>query len=129
MHSTVCWLWLKNGKRIIDDGGAFGALSTDLSKAFHCITHDFSIAKLKTYGFHIDAIKLIHNCLSNRKQRVKIKDPYSSWKDISYGVPQGSMLSPFLFKIYLCDLFYFLGELNIASYADDTAIYIANKKI
>ena len=63
----------------VDDGDVFGALLTDLSKAFDCIPHDLIIAKLEKYGFHIDALKLIHDYLSNRKQRVKVNDTYSSW--------------------------------------------------
>ena len=90
--------------------------------------HDLIIAKLEAYGFHIDALKLIHDYLSNRKQRVKVNDTYSSWKDIFYGVPQGSILGPSLFNIHLCDLFYFLEDLDIASYADDTTIYTVNEK-
>ena len=116
--------WKKN----VDNGGVFGALLTDLSKAFDCILHDLIIAKLETYGFHIGALKLIHDYLSNRKQRVKVNDTYSSWKDIFYGVPQGSILGPFLFNIHLCDLFYSLEDLDIASYADDTTIYTVNEK-
>ena len=106
----------------------FVALLTDLSKVFDCISHDLIIAKLEAYGFHIDALKLIHDYLSNRKQRVKVNDAYSSWKDIFYGVPQGSILGPLLFNIHLCDLFYFLEDLDIASYADDTTIYTVNEK-
>ena len=48
-------------KKTVDNGGVFGALLTDLSKAFDCIPHDLIIAKLEAYGFHIDALKLIHN--------------------------------------------------------------------
>ena len=103
-------------------GGVFGALLTDLSKAFDCIPDDLIIAKLEAYGFHIDALKLIHDYLSNRKQRVEVNDAYSSWKDIFYGVPQRSILGLLLFNIHLCDLFYFLKDLDIASYADDTKI-------
>ena len=66
--------------------------------------------------------------MSNRKQRVKVNDAYSSWKDIFYGVPQGSILGPLLFNIHLCDLFYFLEDLDIASYADDTTIYMVSEK-
>ena len=75
-----------------------------------------------------DALKLIHNYLSNRKQRVKINDAYSSWQDIFYGVPQGSILGPLLFNIHFCDLCYFLEDLDIARYADDTTIYTVNGK-
>ena len=64
----------------------------------------------------------------NRKQKVKVKDVYNSWKEIFYGVPQGSILDPLLFNIYLCDLFYFLEDLDIASCANDTTIYIVNKQ-
>ena len=64
-------------KKIVDTEGVFGVRLTDLSKAFDCIPHDFLIAKLEAYGFHIDALKLIHDCLSNRKQRVKVNDAYS----------------------------------------------------
>ena len=85
------------------NGSVFRALLTDLSKAFDCIPHDLIIAKLEAYGFHIDALKLIHDYLSNRKQRVKVNDAYSSWKDIFYGVPQGSILGLLLFNIHLCD--------------------------
>ena len=91
---------------------------TDLSKAFDCIPHDLIIAKLAAYGFDTNALKLIHNYLSNRKQRVKVNSTYSIWKDIVYGVPQDSILRPMLFSIYLCDLFVFLENTDIASFAD-----------
>ena len=111
-------------EKTVDNGGAFGALLTDLSKAFDCIQYDLIIAKLEAYGFHIDALKLIHDYLSNRKQRFKVNDARSSWKDTFYGVPQGSILHPLLLNVYLCDLFYFLENLDIVSYADDTTIVL-----
>ena len=119
---------IEKGKKTVDNGGVFGALLIDLSKTFDCIPHDLIIAKLEAYGFHIDPLKLIHDYLSNRKQRVKVNDTYSSWKDIFYGVPQGSILGPLLFNIHLYDLFYFLKDLDVASYADDTTIYTASEK-
>ena len=115
-------------EKIVDTVGVFGALLTDLSKAFDFILHDLIIAKLEAYGFHIDALKLIHDYLSNRKQRVKVNNTYSSWKDIFYGVPRGSILGPLLFNMHFCDLFYFLEDLDIASYANDTTIYMVNEK-
>ena len=65
--NNVCQLGLKSGKNV-DNRGVFGALLTDLSKAFDCIPHDLIIAKVEAYGFHIDPLKLVHNYLSNRKQ-------------------------------------------------------------
>ena len=118
---------IEKWKKFVDDGSVFGALLTGLSQTFDYILHDL-IAKLEAYGFHTDALKLIHDHLSNRKQRVKINDAYSSWKDIFYDVPRGSILGPLLFNIHLCDLFYFLLDLDIVSYADDTAIYKVNKR-
>ena len=61
--------------------------------------------------------------MSNRKQTVKINETFSCWKGIDNGVPQGSIRGPLLFNIHLCDLFYFLEDLDIASYVDDTTIY------
>ena len=64
--------------------------------------------------------------MSNRKQRVKVNDACSWWKDIFYSVPQGSILDSLLLNIHLCDLFHFLEDLDIVSYADDTTIYTVN---
>ena len=113
---------IEKWKKVVDSGGAFGALLTDLSKAFDCIPHDLIIAKLEAYGFQIDALRLVYDYLSNRKQRVKLNVTFSSWRDIEYGVPQGSILGPLLFNIHLCNLFYFLDNLDIANYADDTTL-------
>ena len=96
---------------------------TDLSKAFDCLDHDLIIAKLYAYGFDYKAVKLIYDYLSCRFQRVRINSSYSSWKEILKGVPQGSILGPMLFNIYLSDLFISLSEANICSYADDNSPY------
>ena len=88
---------------------------------------DLIIAKLDACGLEIGALKLTHDYLINRKQRVKINEVYSSWKDIISGVPQASILGPLLFNIHLCDLFYFLEDFDIASYADDATIYTTEK--
>ena len=66
-------------KNAVDKGKMFGALLTDLSKAFDCLNHEFLIVKLSAYGFTLLALKLIHNYLSNRKQRVRVNHSYSLW--------------------------------------------------
>ena len=113
----------------VDNGGAFGALFTDLSKAFDCLSHELLIAKLDAYGFDKNALKLVNSFLSNRKQRVKINYKYSSLSEILFGVPQGSILGSLLFNIFICDMFYFLEEFDIASYAGDSTPYTAVKNI
>ena len=87
-------IMIEKWKKIVDCGGVFGALLTYLSKAFDCIPHDLIIAKLEAYGFQTDALNLVYDYLSNRKQRVKINETFSCWKNIEYGVPQGSIFSP-----------------------------------
>ena len=61
--------------------------------------------------------------LSNRQQRTKINNAFSRYSEITYGVPQGSILSPLLFNIYICDIFFDIIECGIASYADDNTPY------
>ena len=69
---------LEKWKRALDSGQMFGALLTDLSKAFDCLNHELLITKLNAYGFSLPALKLVHDYLANRKQRTKVNRTYSS---------------------------------------------------
>ena len=104
-------------------------LLTDLSKAFDCPDLERLIAKLNAYGFNLNALNLIHSYLTDRVQRVRIQAKYSCWSDIITGVPQGSILGPLVFNIYLSDIFLFTSDCEIANYADDNTPYCQGKNI
>ena len=89
-HSTQqCLLaMLEKWKRSVDIGKAFGALLTDLSKAFDCLEHELLIAKLDANGFSLLALRLIHDYLSHRKQRTRVNNSYSEWLAVMFWVPQ-----------------------------------------
>ena len=105
----------------------YGALLTDLSNAFDCLPHDLIVAKLRAYGFPIEALKLINSYLTESKQRIKINDQFSSWMDILFDIPLGSILGPLLFNIFLCDIFRFCKDADFATYADDNTPYCIGK--
>ena len=102
-------------KKKVDYGGVLGALLIDWPKAFNCIPHELFILKVEAYGFQTDAVNLVYDYLSNRKRRIKINKTFSSGKEIEYVVLQGPILGALIFNIHLCELFYFLEDLDIAS--------------
>ena len=114
-----CLLAMLEKWRSAADNKTFGVLLTDLSKAFNCLSHEILLEKLHACGFSIPALRLVHSYLKNRKQRAKINSVYSCWEEIIFAVPQGSILGPLLFNIFLCDLFYMMSDTDFASYADD----------
>ena len=105
-------------KSAVDNKGNFGAFLNDLPKAFDCLLHDLLLAKINSYGFSLPALRMVQSYLSNRKQRTKINSEFSPWEEILFGVPQGSILGPLLFNIFLCDLFFIMNDVEFASYAD-----------
>ena len=77
----------------------------------------------------MDALQLIKSYLSNRQQRVKINSSYSDWKEIKIGVPQGSVLGPLLFNVFVNDIFWFAHRTKICNYADDTTIFACHQDL
>ena len=101
----------------------------DLSKAFDCLHHDLLIAKLEAYEFGHSSLILIYNYLSGRKQRTKVNNVYSEWNELETGIPQGSILCPLIFNIYINDIFYFVNEDTVANFADDNTPYTIQNNI
>ena len=114
-------------KTFLDNNECFGALLTDLSKAFVCVNHEILIAKLHAYGLNSSLLRLIHSYRNNKQQRVCINNEFSTWSDIKDGVPQESILGPLFFNIHICDFFYIMQKWPIANYADDTTSYTGGK--
>ena len=96
---------------------------------FDFVVHELLIAKLEAYGLDLPSLKLICSYLFHRKQRVKIDKNYSEWVEIIFGVPQGSILGPLFFNIFLCDMFFLIKDVNIAGYADDNSPYTNGNSI
>ena len=82
-----------------------GAILTDLSKAFDCISYDLLIAKLDAYGFSYNSLNFIHNYLFGSSQKTNVGSSFSDLFDVLYGVPQCSILGPLLFNKSACQLF------------------------
>lgn len=100
-------------------------LFIDFRKAFDLVDRELLLLKLGNYGFSNNALKLIKDYLSNRKQFVKIDGLLSIGLIIVLAVPQGSVLGPLLFLIFINDLPYYLNKFLTKMFADDTTIYMS----
>ena len=118
---------IEKWKKQSGKGEKVGVIFMDLSKAFDTINHNLLLAKLKTYGFSNQALRLLQSCLCKRFQRSIINGSFSSWNELIIGVPQGSILGPLLFNIFLNDIFLFISKCQLCNYADDNTLCKSGK--
>lgn len=116
-------------KHSIDLGFFAGAVFVDFSKAFDTINHAILYSKLDSYGICGPTLTLIRNYLLNRSQVVLVGDSYSKSNTINQGVPQGSILGPLLFLLYINDLPKCLNSSRCILYADDTTIFSSDSDL
>ena len=112
-----------------DSGCHTGMILIDLQKAFDTINHEIILEKMKYMNFSEETIAWFRSYLSNRKFLVNVETSFSDPADLKCGVPQGSILGPLLFLLYINDLPQAVKDCDVRLHADDTCISFKHKNI
>ena len=130
-HSTeTCILKLLNDLYTAHDNGLLGGIVyIDLKKAFDTVSHNIMLRKLQSIGVSVDSIEWFRSYLLDRTQITRVSGKSSTALSVQMGVPQGSILGPVLFQIYVNDLPKYINDSKVSMFADDTAIYATAESI
>ena len=128
MHSTETALinvtekWLKE----IDNGNIVGIVMIDLKKAFDTIDHSILLEKLEMHGFDHSTLKWFKNYFEDRRQFTSVNGYISDERTLTCGVPQGSLLGPLLFTLFVNDMPNYVKSCEVSLYADDTCLFTSS---
>ena len=118
----ICsYVWTK-WTQVIEDGDAVDVIYTDFSKAFDSVPHQRLLNKLKEIGIVGNTLNWIKGFLSKRSQQVRVEENFSAWKDVTSGIPQGSVLGPILFVIFINEM-PDMVESKCQLFADDAKLF------
>ena len=119
-RQTTLLRLVEDWKKSRDRGELVATVTMELSKALDSLPHLLLVKKVQAYGLDNRSCSFLLGYLQNKLQRVKIEDAVSSWEFASRGLPQGSILGPLFFNVFLNELAYFITGAHRNTYADDS---------